>query len=106
MPKKYPTWFTTLLNTVSANVSDRYSDIQDIPPFGPYRHYKGGHYSVLFLSVNSNNDREGEAEVIYVSLTTGAVHNCSLRQWQEAVQWPDGVRRARYVPLRSSLFFE
>jgi hypothetical protein len=65
---------------------------------GLHSHYKGGLYVALLLSMNSNNAAEPDPEVVYVSLTTGQVHNRSLAEWSQELTWPDGRVRPRFSP--------
>lgn len=40
-------------------------------PPGIYRHWKGNLYRVLFVALDSNNDRAHEPTVVYLSLDPG-----------------------------------
>ena len=51
-------------------------------PFGVYRHYKGGIYRVLFLSVHTETQ---EVLVNYQSLLFGSYHSRPLSLWNEKV---------------------
>lgn len=57
---------------------------------GLYLHYKGGFYTVLFVTTNSTNGSsdEGKEMVVYVSLTTGKLKVRELEQFCEKVVWP------------------
>src|SRR3954470_16023239 len=94
-PRDRPEWARNFANTWGGFLS-----VKPPRPFslGLHNHYKGGLYAALFLSMNSNSDAAPEPEVIYVSLTTGQVHNRSLVEWCEEVTWPDGKVRARFQP--------
>lgn len=62
-----------------------------------YKHYKGGRYLVLHITEESTNARIGNMGVVYVSLTYGKVKHRELSEFIEETEWPDGVRRARFV---------
>lgn len=63
-----------------------------------YVHHKeGGRYTVLHLVKESTNARAGSIGVVYVSLTTGSIRHRDLTEFIEEVEWPDGVRRPRFV---------
>jgi hypothetical protein len=68
-----------------------------------YRHYKGGLY--LLVAVAETHEHNGDLDAVYVSLTHGKfvtrpLHRDSRHQdsWTDVVDWPDGTRRARFVP--------
>ena len=70
---------------------------------GPYRHFKGGRYSVLMTAKDSETQLP---TVVYISLDNGSVWVRPLAMWHEEVDWPDGTRRPRFeleAPLRVSL---
>jgi hypothetical protein len=63
---------------------------------GVYRHYKGGHYAVLMLGRNSNN----EDVVIYMSLSApyaGSVNVMRESEFLELVNLPDGGMVPRFT---------
>jgi hypothetical protein len=65
---------------------------------GVYRHYKGDHYVVLFIGKDSNNDRNGEPTVVYMSMDEpcrGAVRVRQLDEFLEQVS-VDGRRVNRF----------
>lgn len=62
-----------------------------------YDHHGGGRYLVLFVADDSTNARRGNRLVIYVSLTYGKVKCRDLSEFTEEIEWPDGVRRPRFV---------
>lgn len=62
-----------------------------------YAHYKGGKYLVLFLADESTNARTGNKVVVYVSLTYGAIKCRDLSEFTEIIEWPDGIKRPRFV---------
>ena len=56
---------------------------------GVYRHYKGPLYLVLGVGKDSNNDRNGEAMVVYISLSephAGAFRTRHLKEFIDQVQ--------------------
>ncbi len=55
---------------------------------GVYRHYKGPIYVVLFIGKDSNNDRNDEPSVVYMSMDDprrGAVNICHVDQFVSQV---------------------
>jgi hypothetical protein len=94
-PRDRPEWARFFANTWGGALS-----VKPHRPFslGLHSHYKGGLYVALLLSMNSNNNAAPDPEVVYVSLTTGQVHNRSLVEWEEDVEWPDGKIRSRFMP--------
>lgn len=65
---------------------------------GPFVHYEGGRYRVLFVARDSTNAREGNRLVVYVSLTYGTINARDEVEFVEPVEWPDGVWRPRFMP--------
>lgn len=65
-------------------------------PLGEYTHFKGGHYRVFALAKHSETQ---EPMVVYTSLKTGEFWVRPLGMWLEHVEWPDGQRRPRFVPV-------
>ena len=63
-----------------------------------YKHYKGGRYLVLHLVEESTNARKGNIGVIYVSLTYGTIKHRDLKEFIEEVEWPDNIKRPRFIP--------
>jgi hypothetical protein len=62
---------------------------------GVYDHFKGGVYLVRGFSFWASG--HGELVIEYTSLLHGT-HHCRLAsQWCEAVRWPDGKWRSRFV---------
>jgi hypothetical protein len=63
-----------------------------------YKHYKGGLYTVLFVAEETTNARKGNnGGVVYVSHTYGKIKYRDLDEFIEEVEWPDGVKRSRFV---------
>ncbi len=62
-----------------------------------YRHYRGGTYTLLYVARNSE-DRDQELAV-YVSHLRQQVWVRPWAMFCEEVEWPDGVRRARFVAI-------
>ncbi len=62
-----------------------------------YEHFKGGKYLVLSVAEDSTNARTGNHVVVYVSLTYGTVKVRDLNEFVEEIEWPDGIRRPRFV---------
>ena len=61
-----------------------------------YRHYKGGTYTLLYVAENSENRTELMA--VYVSHLRQKVLVRPWAMFSEEVEWPDGMRRPRFVP--------
>jgi hypothetical protein len=62
---------------------------------GVFKHFKGGRYRVILSAMDS----ETQAPMtVYVSLTNGSVWVRPTEMFTEAVQWPDGAWRSRFVP--------
>ena len=69
----------------------------ELPPAGPYRHYKGGLYTLICVGRHSETE---EWLVTYRSEARGDYWVRPLAMWNEAV---DGVPRfAPYSPARRS----
>ena len=71
---------------------------------GLYLHHKGAYYTVLHVGQDSNNDRNKERTVIYMSLTAphmGEIRVRHLTEFCEEVDWPDGMRGPRFLLVRS-----
>jgi hypothetical protein len=73
---------------------------------GPYRHYKGGRYTVI--GVAETHEHDGKFDVVYVSLTTATLVTRPLARdsrkqdsWLDDVMWPDGKMRGRFMPETS-----
>jgi hypothetical protein len=67
---------------------------------GVYRHYKGGHYAVLMLGRDSNNDANREDVVIYMSLSAPYAGSVNVRresEFLELVELPDGETVPRFT---------
>jgi hypothetical protein len=65
-----------------------------------YKHSGGGHYRVLDHAVsNSTNAAQYVEMVLYVSLTNGQMFVRDKKEFYEAVEWPDGEVRPRFVLL-------
>ena len=62
-----------------------------------YKHYKGGRYLVLCIAEESTNTRVGTRGVVYISLTYGKIKHRDLAEFVEEVQWPDGIKRPRFI---------
>lgn len=66
-------------------------------PGARFRHYKGGVYEVVCVSVDEDTL---EPLVTYRSLTKGTLWTRTLRNWSEV--WMDGdMRIRRFSPLRN-----
>ena len=63
----------------------------------PYRHYKGGTYTLLWVAANSEERTQRMA--VYFSHETRHVWVRPWLMFNEPVVWPDGVLRARFTPL-------
>lgn len=76
---------------------------QEVVPSAPpglYRHYGGHLYLVLAEGKDSNNDRNHEPTVIYISLDDprkGQLNVRRTKEFREVIAWPDGVQRHRFV---------
>lgn len=71
---------------------------------GIYQHYKGPCYIVLFVGKDSNNDRNGERTVVYMSMDEpyrGAVRVRHLDEFLEQMLLSDGriVNRFEFLYL-------
>ncbi|MBU1292929.1 DUF1653 domain-containing protein [Patescibacteria group bacterium] len=65
-----------------------------------YQHYKGGLYTVLFVTEETTNERKGNAGgVVYVSHTYGKIKHRDVDEFVEEIEWPDGVVRPRFILL-------
>jgi hypothetical protein len=78
---------------------------------GFWRHYKGGIYFVL--SVAETHHHIGDFDVVYYSMQHGDALGGPRRpvtrplrrdsrnqdSWLDEVEWPDGVKRTRFVPI-------
>jgi hypothetical protein len=69
----------------------------------PYRHYKGGRYAWLCQAATHNHN--GDLDVVYISLTHGTAVTRPLERdsrneasWNDPIEWPDGVKRCRFMP--------
>ncbi len=63
-----------------------------------YRHFKGGLYTVLFTAEETTNKRKGNnGGVVYVSHTYGKIKYRDIDEFIEEIEWPDGIKRARFV---------
>ena len=62
-----------------------------------YKHHKGGRYLVLHVIEESTNTRQGAVGVVYVSLTYGKIKHRDLVEFIEEVEWPDGIKRPRFI---------
>src|SRR5277367_5310413 len=67
-----------------------------------YLHYKGGRYVLLFVAETHHHN--GDLDAVYVSMTTGKIvtrpYNRDSRNddsWTDAIAWPDGVLRQRFI---------
>jgi hypothetical protein len=71
-------------------------------PFGPgdvLVHFKRGtRYQVVDMLDDATNARKGNTIVLYRSLHDGRLYPRDLGEFLEQVEWPDGVKRARFVP--------
>lgn len=72
---------------------------------GPHVHYKGDLYDALYLA-RLSEDRS-KYVVVYRSVKTGDIWVRPFEHplfegddcWCDVVEWPDGVKRPRFVPL-------
>ncbi len=71
---------------------------------GLYLHSKGGTY--ILVCVAEMHEHNGDLDVIYISLKHGKFVTRPLRQdsrkqasWLDVVEWPDGKKRERFVPM-------
>lgn len=63
-----------------------------------YKHYNGGRYTVICLAEETTNARKGNnGGVVYISLTYGKIKYRDLDEFNEEVEWPDGVKRPRFI---------
>lgn len=62
---------------------------------GVYEHLKGGIYRVV---CEGRHSEDLSPMVVYTSLAGGEVWVRPAAEWTEEVEWPDGVKRARFVP--------
>jgi hypothetical protein len=73
----------------------------DIEP-GIYEHFKGGRYRVLHTASHTETH---EGIVIYMSLDShGTIWARPLSMWNEQVEWPDGFKRPRFIPVKPVLY--
>ena len=74
---------------------------------GVYRHYKGPLYVVLFIAKDSNNDRNGEPTVVYMSTEgscRGAIRVRHVSEFMGQVSLDDRkVNRFEYLYLARGL---
>jgi hypothetical protein len=85
--------------------------VQGFVQTGFWRHYKGGIYFVL--AVAETHHHIGDFDVVYYSMqhmvagmgnppkaVTRPLRRDSRNEdsWLDEVEWPDGVKRARFVP--------
>ncbi|MDB4984439.1 MAG: hypothetical protein JWM20_618 [Patescibacteria group bacterium] len=68
-----------------------------ITPGKVYVHRGGGRYTVLHVCEDSTNARNGTLGVVYVSLTYGKIRYRDLSEFEEEIQWPDGIVRPRFT---------
>jgi len=54
---------------------------------------------VLFIADESTNERIGNKVVVYVSLTFGVVKCRDESEFIEIVEWPDGSKKQRFIPV-------
>lgn len=74
------------------------------PHCGRYRHFKGGDYHVLFVASSSEN--RDERFVVYWSYTKKCHWIRPVKMWFEIVEWPDGVKRPRFVALNEGVPYD
>lgn len=72
----------------------------EILPNRVYEHYKGGKYLVLFVADDSTNSRAQNKLVVYVSLTYGTIKCRDIKEFTEIVEWPDGQKQPRFIPVK------
>jgi hypothetical protein len=67
-----------------------------------YRHYKGDRYIVLFTGEDSNNDRDREPTVIYMSLDDPHAGEIKVRRVSEFLSdvMVDGVIQPRFELIK------
>lgn len=61
-----------------------------------YKHFKGGMYRMLFLGRDCTTL---ESVVTYMSLKDGQIWIRKESEWNDQIQWPDGVTRTRFVRI-------
>ena len=64
---------------------------------GKYRHFKGNEYAAVVRA----RDPRTLANLIVYQNKEGDVWVRSEAMWLEEVEWPDGVRRARFISLEN-----
>lgn len=65
-----------------------------LPP-GIYRHHKGNLYYLLTVGRHTETD---ELMCVYCTKDNTATWWIRpLSMWQEVIEWPDGIQRARFV---------
>jgi len=75
--------------------------MSQIVDFGFYRHHKGGKYILLGVANDSTNARSGNKVCIYLSTEVNqGLYVRDLTEWNEEVEWPDGIRRPRFIPFK------
>jgi len=71
---------------------------EDLKSGETYVHYKGGLYTVLFVTEETTNARKGNnGGVVYVSHTYGKIKHRDFDEFIEEIEWPDGTMRPRFV---------
>lgn len=71
-----------------------YYHAESIIPGGIYIHYKGNRYLVMGFETDSETLEE---RVSYICMRTGKKWSRPRSMWSEAVEWPDGIVRARFT---------
>lgn len=66
---------------------------------GLYRHWKGGHYLVLFTAQDSNNTGSGGAVVVYYSLARSGFRVRRVEEFTELISDGGGRRVPRFVRI-------
>ena len=62
-----------------------------------YRHYKGDTYTLLHIAENSED--RAQLMAVYVSHLKQKVLVRPWAMFNEEVDWPDGQRRPRFMPI-------
>lgn len=68
-------------------------------PFSVYRHYRGGLYTVVGVAIDSTNSRAHKRTVVYTSHLYGGLHVRDEEEFNEVVEWDDGIKRPRFTLL-------
>lgn len=58
------------------------------------QHFKGGFYRILHFATDAETN---EPVVVYISLKDGQIWTRPETEFHDAVEWPDGVTRRRFI---------